>query len=105
MMFVTHQRNFVVINTFVWSPAVCGRSFFTVWLVIISSAIGSYWCSMRAFLSCSMRADIVAITFCIIEKIKRWWWLWRLISETQKQWSKHFLSIFSYRLGDRSYFW
>jgi len=29
-------------------------------------AMGSYWCSMRAFLSCSMWADVVAIALCTI---------------------------------------
>jgi len=32
--------------------------------------MGSYWCSMRAFLSCSLWADIVAIGLCTIEQNK-----------------------------------
>ena len=39
--------------------------------------MGSYWCSMRAFLSCWMSADIVTIAVCINEQIKWWWWWWR----------------------------
>ena len=51
------------------------------WIYVLSYILGymgSYWCSMRAFLSCWMWADTVAIALCTTEQNKRWWWRWYL---------------------------